>query len=233
MQRHWSLYLLAFALLPGLLARPAISQQVRPLVELSRPNAVGSCDTGFYTYGNWPVDETHEPIVAVNPVHPNNVVAAWTQGPFQDIIAAVSLDGGESWHRVPIPLTVCSGGSFVVTGDPWISFAPNGELYVVAGAGHTPSDFGIVVIKSGDGGLHWSAPLMVPESRTPDPHASLTADPKDARFVYVLWHNLFSRTTDGGLTWEPARTIEPEKPQTIVQFSKLCSPRGGSPRWPA
>jgi hypothetical protein len=221
MQRHWSLYLIAFAFLPGLLARPAISQQVRPLVELSRPNAVGSCDTGFYTYGKWPVDEANEPIVAVNPVHPNNVVAAWTQGPFQDIIVAVSLDGGQSWQQVPIPLTVCSGGSFVLTGDPWLSFAPDGELYVVAGAGHTLADAGIVVIKSGDGGLHWSAPLMVPGSLTPDSHASLTADPKDARFVYVLWHNLFSRTTDGGLTWEPARTIVPEKAQTVVQFSQI------------
>ncbi len=34
MQPRWSLYLLAFALLPGLLARPAVSQEVRPPVEL-------------------------------------------------------------------------------------------------------------------------------------------------------------------------------------------------------
>ncbi len=221
MPRYWSFHLLAFSLLPGLWARPAVAQKIGPLVELSRPNAVKSCDTGFYTYGNWPVDDANEPIVAVNPIRPNNVVAAWTQGPFQEIIAAVSLDGGQTWQRVPVPLTVCSGGSFVFTGDPWISFAPNGELYVVAGAGHTLADAGIVVIKSGDGGIHWSAPLMVPGSTTPDPHASLTADSKDARYVYALWHGLFSRTTDGGLTWEPARTIVPKRPQTFVQFSQI------------
>lgn len=143
----------------------------------------------------------------------------------QDIIASVSLDGGQTWQQVPIPLTVCSGGSFFGTGDPWLSFAPNGDLYVVAGAGHTFDDAAILVTKSGDGGLHWSAPIVVPESFTKDPHASLTADRKDARFVYAIWDNdgaaVFSRTTDGGLTWEPARTIVPKEPQSFVQFSQI------------
>jgi len=106
MQRHRSLYLLAFALLPGLLARPAVSQEIRPLVELSRPNAVGSCDTGLKMPSDpWPTDEAGEPVVAVNPIHPNNIVTTWIQGSLQDIIAAVSLDGGQTWQRVPVPLT--------------------------------------------------------------------------------------------------------------------------------
>ncbi len=208
-----------------LLARPAVPQEVRPLVELSRPSAVGSCDTGFKAFGTWPVDEANEPVVAVNPIHPNNVVAAWTQGSFQDIIAAVSLDGGQTWQRVPIPLTTCSGGPFLGAGDPWLSFSPKGDLYVVAGAGHTLADAGIAVIKSIDGGLHWSAPLVVPGSFTKDSHASLTADPEDARFVYAIWDNdgtaAFSRTTDAGLTWERARTIVPKAPQNFVQFSQI------------
>ncbi len=234
MQPHWSLYLLAFALLPGLLARPAVSQEIRPLVELSRPSAVGSCDTGFHTFGNWPVwlvDEAGEPIVAVNPIHPNNVVAAWIQGPFQDIIAAASLDGGQSWQQVPIPLTTCSGGPFGGAGDPWLSFAPNGDLYAVAETGSSISTLGVYVIKSGDGGLHWSAPLVVPGSVSKDPGPSLTADPKDARFVYATWRGIspgqpgtvvFSRTTDGGLTWKPARTIVRNNvPQSYIQFTQI------------
>lgn len=225
MQRHWSLYLLAFALLPGLLARPAVSQEIRPLVELSRPNAVGSCDTGFKTpFARGPRDDAQEPVVAVNPVHPNNVVAAWSQGPFQNIIAAVSLDGGQSWQQVPIPLTTCSGGPFPGAGDQWLSFAPNGDLYMVAVAGPSFSDRGIVVTKSGDGGLHWSAPLSVPGSNPTADHPSLTADPKDARFIYAIWGGtaVFSRTTDGGLTWKPARTIVRNNvPQSYIQFSQI------------
>lgn len=89
MQRHRSLYLLAFALLPSLLARSAVSQEICPLVELSPRNAVGSCDTGMkMPSGPWPTDEAGEPVVAVNPIHPNNVVTAWMQGHAQDIIAA-------------------------------------------------------------------------------------------------------------------------------------------------
>src|SRR5262249_30606732 len=45
---------------------------------------------------------------------------------------------------------------------------------------------------------------------------SITADPNDARYVYTAWTRLangnrgpgmFSRTTDGGQTWEPARVL--------------------------
>lgn len=230
MQRHWSLYLLGFALLPGPFARRAVCQEVRPLVELSRPSAVGTCDTGFHAYGNWSVDEAGESIVAVNPIHPNNIVTAWIQGPFQDIIAAVSLDGGQTWQSVPIPLTTCSGGPFGGAGDPWLSFAPNGDLYAVAETGSSFSTLGIYVSKSDDGGLQWSAPLLVPGSFSKDPGPSLAADPKDARFAYATWRGIspgqpgtvvFSRTTDSGLTWEPARTIVPPTPQSFIQFSQI------------
>ena len=47
MQRHWSRYLLGFVLVSGLLVLPAAAQDPGPLVELSQPNAVGSCNTGF------------------------------------------------------------------------------------------------------------------------------------------------------------------------------------------
>src|SRR2546427_13149180 len=87
------------------------------LVELSRPNAVGTCDDGFGG-GAWPVDQAEEPSVAVNRVDPNNIVAAWIQGPFQDIIAAASFDGGKTWQQVPGRLTTCAGGQLLGAGDP-------------------------------------------------------------------------------------------------------------------
>ncbi len=235
---QWRVYLVALGFLLPALPAGAQNPSVGPLVELSPPNAVVSCNDGFQTFGNWPVDEAVEPIVAVNPVHPNNIVAAWIQGPAQDIVAAVSLDGGQTWQGVPVPLTVCSGGSFLGAADPWLSFAPNGDLHAVALTSNSLSFSSkftdeVMVTKSTDGGLHWSAPSVVPGSDTVDPfadHPSLTADPTNALFAYAIWDGspsahsgagVFTRTTDGGLTWEPARAIVQTAEQSFIQFSQI------------
>jgi hypothetical protein len=247
MRRQFRLYLLAFGLLQGLLARPAAAQNVpvSQLVEISRPNAVGTCNTGFGAFGTWPTDNAEEPFVAVNPLNRNNFVAAWIQGPFQDIVAAVSMDGGQNWQRVPIPLTTCSGGPFIGTGDPMLSFAPNGDLYFVAITGNTAPQF-VMTSKSVDGGLHWSAATPLPGSDTVDPppdFAPITADPTDAHFAYVSWNGfggsakaaspghvgsvVFTRTTNGGLTWEPSREIFRTGLQSFVQTNQpLVLPDG-------
>src|SRR5438045_4585838 len=201
------------------------------LVELSRPNAVGTCDDGFGG-GAWPVDHAEEPFVAVNPVDPNNIVSAWIQGPFQDIIAATSFDGGKTWQQVPVPLTTCAGGQFLGAGDPWLSFAPNGILYGIAAAGNTFSSAVPEIMKSADGGLHWTASVP-PGSSSVDPptdHPSITADPTNASLVYAIWDGtnsphssaaVFSRTTDGGSTWEPPRAIIETASQSFIQFSQI------------
>src|SRR5438445_8401424 len=156
------------------------AQNTSSLVELSRPNAVGTCNTGFNAFGTWPTDETDEPSLVVNPVNPNNIVAAWLQGPFQDVIAAASFDGGQTWQQVPLPLTVCSGGPFLGTGDQWLSFAPNGVLYGIAGGINAwPSSVVYEVVKSTDGGLHWTTSVL-PGSDGADPrpgHGCPTAGP--------------------------------------------------------
>ncbi len=203
------------------------------LVELSRPNAVGSCNTGFTAFGTWSTDEAEEPSLAVNPVDPNNIVAAWIQGPFQDIIAAASFDKGQTWHEVPLPLTVCTGGSFVAAGDVWLSFGPSGVLYGIAVACNAPcSSRFLELMRSTDGGLHWTTSVL-PGSNSVDPppdHPSLTADPTNAAFVYAIWNGsnsphsgaaVFSRTVDGGSTWEPARLLVQTASQSFIQFSQI------------
>ena len=69
---------LARLALAGLLILPAVASQVQlgPLIELSRPNAVGTCDDGVTLPGPWTLDDASEPYVAVNPVKPKNIVAA-------------------------------------------------------------------------------------------------------------------------------------------------------------
>ncbi len=198
-------------------AAPAHAQlsQPGPMIELSVPDALGSCDTGFRLPGTMTLADAAEPFVAVNPVHPNNIVAALIQGPLQDNIVAASQDGGLTWAQVPLPLTICSGGPYVGAGDPWLSFAPNGDLYCLSIAGPSLSSTYSVVCKSTDGGMHWTAPLILDTPDFSPDKCTLTADPTDWHFVYAAWsrnhwnnHNAiaFARSTDGGQTWEPARS---------------------------
>lgn len=235
MRPHWKLYLCAFVLASGLSVLPAAAQDLGPLVELSRPNAVGSCNTGFNAFGTFPTDDAIEPFVAVNPAHPNNFVATWMQGPAQDVIGAASFDGGQSWQQVPLPLTVCTGGTYLGSGDPWLSFAPNGDLYAInlGLPKNSPTPRVVLVNKSSDGGLHWSAAAAIPGSDTldaPPDRTSITADPTNAMLVYAIWDGfpsphsgsgMFSRSINGGLTWEPARAIVQTGSQRYVFASRI------------
>ena len=83
--------------LAALIVFPAIADDLRlgPPIELSRPNAIGGCDDGLALPGPGTLNDAAEPFVAVNPANPRNIVAAWIQGPFQNIISATSFDGGK------------------------------------------------------------------------------------------------------------------------------------------
>ncbi len=69
-----------------------------------------------------------------------------------------------------------------------------------------------------DGGRTWGDAVALITDTRPffNDKNAITADPFDARFAYAVWDRLresgggpamFSRTTDGGATWEPARTL--------------------------
>lgn len=161
----------------------------------------------------------------------------WSNGGAHGLVAAVTHDGGATWTHTSAPFSRCAGGTPANGGDydrasdPWVSFAPNGDAYQVALA-VTPSDEGdlfsgtsaILVSKSTDGGDAWSDPVTLIRNTGDEgfnDKESVTADPTDprGRRVYVTWDHatetegderqpiLFSRTTDGGATWERARTI--------------------------
>jgi hypothetical protein len=213
---------------------PAAAQvsQLGPLVELSQFNPLAGCDDGFRGLpGPISLNDGLEPFVAANPVHPNNIVAPWIRGNLQDVVAGVSIDGGKTFQGVSIPFTVCAGGSFLGAVDPRVAFAPNGDVYVIAMALNSISTLTALVSKSTDGGFHWSTPIDVTaDSYLPNDEPSITPDPTDSRFVYAIWDGsqngyrnpaVFSRTTDGGATWEPPRVIVPVSSHTFVEFSQI------------
>ncbi|HEV8673716.1 MAG TPA: sialidase family protein [Methylomirabilota bacterium] len=155
---------------------------------------------------NYPNTEV-EPWLDVNPTNPKNLVAAWQQdrwnnGGSRGLVAGVSKNGGKTWKQVVIPkLSACSGSdTYIRASDPWLSFAPNGDLYHISlsttggitfEAGFP--DTGMLVSKSTDGGLSWSDPIPLIQDQGPNvlnDKQSITADPHDANFVYAVWDRI-------------------------------------------
>lgn len=209
-----------------------------PLVQVSDTSPFADCTADSGQSGTNYLNSEVEPWVSASPANPQNIAGSWQQDRWSDggargLVAGVSQDGGQTWQEVVIPgLTLCSGGTYQRASDPWLSFAPNGDLYHISLVfnSNDPRN-GVVVNKSTDGGLSWSAPVTLIEDTDPtvfNDKESLTADPNDASYVYAVWDRLdgltpgggiperlignrgptyFSRTTDGGQTWEPARPI--------------------------
>ncbi len=217
------------------------------LVQVSGASPFGSCtaDNVAGQIGRVFPDSEVEPWVDVNPRNADHIVGSWQQdrwsnGGARGLVAGVSVNGGRSWQSVVVPgITACSGNpDFERASDPWLSFAPNGELHHVSlSIGIRPDGLiapsALLVSKSIDGGFTWSAPITVIRDEPPtilNDKQSLTADPADPNFVYLIWDRIespqerapaiaferalgfrgptwFSRTTDAGASWEPARQI--------------------------
>jgi hypothetical protein len=193
-----------------------------PLVQISGPSPFNGTLNQPALYR----DAETENFVAVDPASPNHAVVAWFQDLAAGIVTAVTFDGGATWKETVVPgLTLCSGGTYPSAADPWVAFAPNGDVYVSSIENHFfEHNHGnaIHVNKSTDGGETWGAPGTLVEDLSAGfnfDKPSTTADPQDANYAYAVWNRsdqgnrftrsqtLFTRTTDGGVTWEPGRVI--------------------------
>jgi BNR/Asp-box repeat len=160
----------------------------------------------------------------------------WSNGAANGNLTGVSFDRGDSWTRpTPPPFSRCAGGNVANGGDyeratdPWVSFGPDGTAHQIALSVSGPApDFeisAILVSSSRDGGRTWG-PITTLQRDTSaslfNDKESITADPTNSQFVYAVWDRLqieappgtgfsgdtlFARSTDGGETWEPTRTI--------------------------
>ncbi|HEV3000213.1 MAG TPA: sialidase family protein [Solirubrobacteraceae bacterium] len=121
--------------------------------------------------------------------------------------------------------------------DPWVSYGPAGRVHAIAiGFDNSTARNAILAAFSNDNGATWSAPreLRFDNPRALgnnfNDKETLTADPTDANLVYATWQRIvspsevssgkayenslswysdawFTRSTNGGVTWEAARSI--------------------------
>lgn len=215
------------------------------------PGCNGAPQTGSL-YANAEV----EPFVGANPLTPANLVGVWQQdrwsnGGAQAMFTGVSFDGGASWTRPPPPPfsrcaggTPANGGDYQRASDPWLSFAADGVAYQVALAfdGDTlqsGSRGAVLLSRSADGGMSWSAPLTLIADGADafNDKETVSADPHDARYAYVVWDRIdaathaptyLARTVDGGASWEPAHAIYDPGPGSQTLGNQIAVLADGS-----
>ncbi len=154
----------------------------------------------------------------------SNGGVSWTQAtpPFSECAGGTAANGGD-FERASDPWA-----TFAPNGDAYfISLSVNFFT--------DQPDSGILVSKMPNGSSSWSAPTTLVRDRSDvapflfNDKESITADPFDPNFVYAVWDRsrfpsdqagfnaqhsfsfrgdtIFSRTTNGGASWEPARAI--------------------------
>lgn len=187
-----------------------------------------------------------EPWVAVDPTNPQRMAVAhqqdrWSNGGARGVVAEITTDGGASWTPYNRTKTsFCTGGrarndgDFERATDPWVTFAPNGDLFLMTlSINQSDPEHAMLVTKFDASAGRWLRPRTLIRQRNPDflnDKNSLTADPNEAdgSHVYGVWDRVgferprssggdffltlqgptyFARTVDGGRTWEPAHVI--------------------------
>jgi hypothetical protein len=210
-------------------ARPAAVYGPRAISSIS-PYAPG-CGTDIEAqgFGERVADTETEPTLTVDPRDSRKLVAGWMQDLYRGYVTAWSTDSGATWTTSTVPgISRCSGDTYELAADPWLSTGPDGITYLAGisldlndiahptGLPFLPFRSRLQVNRSADGGRSWSPPSVVVggEARLHD-KPSLVADPRRAGHAYVVWTEYltplgppaegisFSRTTDGGQTWSP------------------------------
>src|SRR5215213_3956998 len=174
---------------------------------------------GGTTEGNFPGDNFNypnsevEPWLAISPTNPNDVAAFWQQDRWSDggahgLVAAVSHNGGTTFAYSWPHYSICAGGTpanhgdFGRSSDPWLSWAPNGDLWSISlSTDRTTTRNAVLASRMQHGTSTWSEPFVlrfdtsragIPLGNNFNDKESLTADPTDAsgNLVYAVWDRI-------------------------------------------
>jgi hypothetical protein len=169
------------------------------------PHQAEDPDNGQVNYKDTEV----EPLVAVNPTNPDNVIGVyqedrWSDGGAHGLVAARSLDGGAAYDAPSwAEFSSCSihnkddgtEEQLPRATDPWITFDKGGRAYQIGLSitdGNLAGENAISSSVSDNGGMSWSAPSQI--QRIDDPlgvvfldKESITADPYNRNRAWATW----------------------------------------------
>lgn len=205
-----------------------------PITECLEIQAITGQSTTIYR------NSAVEPSIAVNPLNRKEVVAAFQEGRINtyggslDMVVAHSQNGGHHWNHTTIPFQNCNGGFVDRVSNVWLSYGPDGKVYMIASVFNSEIDIdtlnqsGVIASVSNDNGQTWSNPhwLIASENYLNettlafpyDDKTSITADPNNPGFAYAVWNRfpdilsshsdtIKNCTYNGGLTWCSHETI--------------------------
>lgn len=228
---------------------------ISPPLNLSIPSPFPP-GCGGATEGNFPgvnfnyENSEVEPWLAVSPTNPDDVAAFWQQDRWSDggahgLLAAVSHDGGATWdYSIPhfsrcAGGTAANGGDYGRSSDPWVSWAPNGDLWAISlSVDRTTTRNAVLVAKMPAGSDTWTEPTTVrfdtsragiPLGNNFNDKESLTADRTDpsGNLVYAVWDRIVSPNENAPASaFENARAFHGP-----TWFSRTTNGASANPTW--
>ncbi len=198
----------------------AQAQTLGPLVKVTGRSIFSRCTADMVSSqpGTVYLNTTVEPDLAINPADTSNLLIAvqqdrWNNGGARGLRGDYSMDGGSTFTPTSTPgVTQCQGGPWPRSSDPWVSFSPNGAVYqsaLVVKESANPKVLaaasGQLVSRSTDGGITWGAPTTLIADLDPntlDDKNSVTADPTNSKYAYVVWDRLTQFVAGAGVADE-------------------------------
>jgi hypothetical protein len=200
---------------------------------------------------NYPNSEV-EPWLAVSPTNPNDVAGMWQQDRWSDggahgLLAAVSHDGGTTWAYSAPHLSICAGGTasnggdFGRSSDPWVSWAPNGDLWSISiSVDRTTTRNAVLASRMRHATSTWSEPFTlkfdtsragIPLGNNFNDKESITADPTDSsgNLVYAVWDRIVAPNENAPATaFEHAHAFHGP-----AWFARTTNGASDNPTWTA